>query len=469
MSFDRRHFLLSGFSLTLSSCIGLSLRQPASSRRERILVVGGGIAGLAAAKMLRDAGHEVTILEARDRVGGRIRSVSVEGLGAIEMGANWIHGKTGNPIWGMVPQLGLKTVSTETFDPLVWKERGGFADRRRVKKLRAKVMKWIDEIDGLPAETLPPGANVAMLMREKIEKAKLSAEDRQTVAALIHFTFEDGYATPAERLPLTLFDRDIDYDGGDQFVLNGYHRVTDALVNGGDVRHGCDVQTIEHFSSGVEIRCRDGRRFVGERAIVTVPLGVLKARALRFEPDLPASKWAAVDEIGFGAYEKYYFDLSKPLKLKEEYLLDSVAENFPRLLLSAEAVGKPHRLVGLASGDEAGRLREVSDAGVIAALEKRLREIVPDVSVTAFTRTDWKNDPYTRGSFSAPAMGQKTDSRARLRAPLGERVFFAGEACSDNRFASVDGAYDSGLLAARMILSYLSRREQTAGTSVSTG
>lgn len=463
MGFDRRHFLLSGFSLTLSSCIGLSIRTPASARRERVLVVGGGIAGLAAAKVLRDAGHEITILEARDRIGGRIHSLTVPALGQVEWGANWIHGKTGNPIWGLVPQLGLRTHTTETFDPLVWRERGGFADRAKVKKLRAKVLKWIEDIDELPAETLV-GTTVADLLRSKVDEARLSHEDRQTAAALMHFTFEDGYATPASRLPGHLFDRDMDYEGGDQFVLNGYHRVTDSLLNGGDVRHGCVVETIEQFSSGVEVRCRDGRRFVGERAIVTVPLGVLKARGIRFEPDLPASKWAAIDEIGFGAYEKYYFDLSKPLGLKEEYLLDAVAENFPRLLLSAEAVGKPHRLVGLASGDEAGRLAELSDAEITAALEKRLREIVPDVSVTAFIRTDWKNDPFTRGSFSAPAMGQKVDSRARLRAPLGDRVFFAGEACSENRYASVDGAYTSGLEAARDVLAHLSRREQTAGT-----
>ena len=226
-----------------------------AAKRARVAVIGGGMAGLTVAARLTAAGTAVTVFEARDRLGGRIQTD--RSLGApVDLGATWIHGPEGNPLTALADQS--KMPRRETDDTIIVRGDGG----RELGWLGAP--SWLEEI----FQWTPTGAK-----RSDINAAYLSE----------------------------VFPRyGLGYSGPDLLLPEGYDKILQSLAGDYRVRMSSPVARVESSSSGVKLTLRAGQTEAFDAVIVTVPVGVLKAGAIAFDPPLPAAKQSAIERMGHG-------------------------------------------------------------------------------------------------------------------------------------------------------------------------
>jgi len=186
-----------------------------------------------------------------------------------------------------------------------------------------------------------------------------------------------------------------------------------------------------------------------DRAIVTVPLGVLKAGAIAFDPPLPGTKRQAIERLGFGLLDKVVLAFEEPFWPQSADLLGLVGTEQPvgDLVNGLSFAGAP-LLIGIRGGAAARSCEALSDREAVD--EVRVAMDAPEPTGALVTR--WAADPYARGSYSFLAVGSSPADLHALAEPVGERLLFAGEATHEEFFATVHGAYMSGVREAERIL-----------------
>ena len=260
--------------------------------------------------------------------------------------------------------------------------------------------------------------------------------------------------------------------GGDHCLLpGGNSRLVAALCMGVPVFYNCRVEHIAHGTSGAVITCMfdDGggtpkkREFRADSALVTLPLGVLKREAVTFEPPLPPRKLSAIRALGFGT-------LNKCVMLFPEPFWDTGLDTFGRVAESRGARGELFLfysyvhlcgpggavLIGLVAGESAEAFESVDSAEAqrrcVEVLQSIFRPRGVDVpQPVAFVRTAWAGDPYARGSYSNVQVGASGDDYDEMASPVGDHLFFAGEATCRTHPATMHGAFMSGLREAARI------------------
>ncbi|GAT11754.1 monoamine oxidase [Mycolicibacterium novocastrense] len=186
-----------------------------------------------------------------------------------------------------------------------------------------------------------------------------------------------------------------------------------------------------------------------DRVIVTVPLGVLKADAIAFDPPLPQPKRDAIGRLGFGLLNKVVLAFDQPFWPRTRPMIGLVGPDQPvsdlvnGLLLSDKPI-----LIGLRSGQAAWSREALPDGDAVAQVINALDAPEPTRSIV----TRWGTDPYSLGSYSFIAVGSSPDDMSALGEPVGERLLFAGEATNPEFFGTVHGAYLSGIREADRIL-----------------
>ena len=448
----RRRALIQGaFTLTAAGTVlGLAGRNRvhsedhgASRTTTDVLVIGAGIAGLACAQALQRQGRRVIVLEARDRLGGRIWTDTSLGL-PLDLGASWLHGLAGNPLAAMArQQLGLRLVRTDDDDVITFASDGRSWTRQR----RQTSERWLDaqlgRLDQLGATT-----SLAAAL-----PADLSADQR--LALTVTVEHELGADLASVSAGQALGDGD-ELRGGDALLPSGLHPLVAHLRRDLDVRLSQRVLSIDQpASGGVSVTTAHGR-FGAAKLCCTVPLGVLQQGGLRFEPPLPAAKQQAIARIGMGVLDKLYLLFPRVfwgpqtvIRLQHPTQAGLWAEWF-----NLEPVlGRPV-LLGFNAGSMARQVAQLSDAEVVASALEALRRCYGAAAVPqpmAHRLSRWGNDPYSLGSYSYPRVGMAAGDRQALAAPWGALVF-AGEATSSTAPATLQGAYLSGLRAARELL-----------------
>jgi len=437
-------------------------------RTADVAIVGGGAAGIAAARDLAAGGLEIVVLEARERLGGRIETLRrPEAAVPVELGAEFIHG---------TPKETMRVV-----------------DAGRLAAVRIPDVHWIRTPRGLEerdfwrpvARVLSrvPRSGRDVSAAEFLRSKPARAGGR--VRALVRSFIEGYHAAPpddvsARSIAMDPEDREA---GRSQFrILDGQDRVVEWLRSGIDPgavewRTGSPVTRIEWSTpAGATLTDALGRRVRARAALVTVPLGVLKAEggargAIRFEPALPAAKRRAIASLAMGGVVKIVFRFDEPFWEREGFMarlrrkpggeglvfLHAPGAPFPTWWTSAPA--RSTLLTAWAGGPAADRLR----AGTVPPAEVALSTLAELVEIprrtlsarfaSADTR-DWTADPYARGAYSHALPGGAGAARA-LGRPIGKRLFFAGEATSAEETGTVAGAIASGRRAAREILSAL--------------
>jgi monoamine oxidase len=248
---------------------------------------------------------------------------------------------------------------------------------------------------------------------------------------------------------------------GDYRILDGYNRLHELLSAGVDVRLNTQVMEIHWSDRGVRVVTSDGQTFEAERAILTLPLGVLQARRVRFEPALPADKQAAIDALCMEPALKMVYRFPQPVTPLNTAAIYS-PHNPPMWWTPSFGHGDVPRPVwtAFATGNWARELLAMGESGALArglaVLRGELRDIPganADAQPEAMQLVNWAADPFALGGYSAIPVGALAARRA-LAQPTGRALYWAGEAAADGQAGgTVHGAYWSGLRAAQDIMS----------------
>ncbi|MEZ4253305.1 MAG: NAD(P)/FAD-dependent oxidoreductase [Polyangiales bacterium] len=416
---------------------------------DTVVVVGAGVSGLAAARSIARAGVPVVVLEARERVGGRVQTTSV-GRARVDVGAAWIHGVVDNPVAQAFEAYGLRA------RPHPWDIAVGFdassgtaLDRSSIAHLESNVESWLFGLEG-QRDALGPEATVAEAIDRFVTRFDDPTESRRT-RALLRTVVELESAGPAEELSLADAFTESGFGGGDHLPVGGYAGFVEALARGLDVRFSHEVVRIEHDARGARVHTRDGSTFDASHVVVTVPLGVLQADAISFEPPWPEAKRASLQRLRMGSLEKVVLVFEEPHWTLDRQILFHVSERsgeLPAFFEISEDAGAP-TLAVLYAGDYARRVQAAaSDEELVAravdALSEALDRSVPAPAHAYVTR--WTEDPFARGAYAYVLPGGSREDYDVLAEPLpGERVLFAGEHTFFPYRATVTGAFVSGL------------------------
>ncbi|HED65810.1 MAG TPA: FAD-dependent oxidoreductase [Planctomycetes bacterium] len=424
---------------------------PLPVRCRRVIVVGAGVAGLAAAHALSRIGVEVVVLEALERIGGRIEPGTL-GPVPVDLGAAWVHGSgPGNPLTQLFARLGV-TLQPDRVPFHVFERGTGYLTRAQVNLLNRRVSSFLTALPLLRTQ-LGPRASVAEGVDLFLALQGLGGVALARSRFMLRAFFESWYAGSARDLALEWVWEDESFPGPDAFPVGGYGQLVDGLARGLEIRTGSAVSLVEHGPSGVAVHTEE-EVIRGSHAIVTVPLGVLKARSIRFEPRLPERKQRAIRRIGMGAFEKILLRFEHPFwrNLDELFYRSRREEKVPFLKDLLPFTGEPI-LLALAAGESADRMRLRSASEIVDELLGAVGEIVASTppAPTHAHVTRWRADPFFRGSFSYLRTGSSPADQRSLAAPV-DRLLFAGEATHERFFASVHGALLSGLREAGRIV-----------------
>ncbi|MBD2578888.1 FAD-dependent oxidoreductase [Oscillatoria sp. FACHB-1406] len=444
---SRRRFILGTSALLLSSACS-RMFSPAKESLP-VLVVGAGIAGLAAAKRLREEGLRVIVLEGRDRVGGRIHTDRSLGI-PLDLGAAWIHGIEGNPLVKLAREAGAKTFVTEDDSWEIYDRAGKPFTAAEIARSEQKYENLLDRVSAL-ATDLETDISVAEAIRRIDAKALTAPLMQYQLGGYLEFDM----GCPLEKLSAQTWDNDEAFSGKEVIFPGGYDAVTNYLARDTEIQTQQIVKKINYEEEQVTITTNRGQ-FVGQCAVITLPLGVLKQGRVSFTPELPTSLRRAIRTVGMGNVNKVILQFQRPFwDTKLQYFGSTYPQRgrYP-YFLNARTFSKANILVTFALGSAATAMETQSNAQIQAEVLEVLKSIFGSkvAPPQRLLVTRWGSDVFAGGCYSYSAVGATLNDFKTLGEPVADKLFFAGEHTSVKYRATVHGAYLSGLRAADRVI-----------------
>lgn len=423
------------------------------------IVIGAGMSGVTAARMLADAGASVLVLEARDRVGGRMNTDRSAGF-PVDLGASWVHGIDDSPLWELVQALGIPTLEytvgsfqaggrpIENFDG-----DGAPMDEDATTQWVADVA----EADRLLVEEIAAssaGDTYLDVAERALDRSGLDPERIDEIREFFRHRVEEQCGAWIGDLDAHGLDED-EIEGDEVIFPRGYDELPRRIAEGLDIRLDTVVTRVERTGDGVVVSTSEGD-VVARSALVTVPLGVLKAGDIAFVPPLPDTVAGPIARLGMGVFNKVFIQFPERFWNEESYVLRALGEAGAHWhsWYDVSAVSGLPTLLTFAAGPFGRRMQELTDDEIVADAVAPLRALYGDRvgAPTAHWVTRWGQDAFSHGSYSHLAVGSSHHDHDELAGPVDGVLHFAGEATWGDEPATVGAALYSGHRAAERIL-----------------
>lgn len=425
------------------------------------VIIGGGISGLAAATQLHQKKYNILILEARDRVGGRIWSMNRWGT-ALDLGASWLHGVDNNPISPLIAESSIKTMPTsynsedyqkKLDDMVLYDETGKQIPQQEIDTTTPLLLNFDPFIEHLSNRkiSLQTAFNL-YVTKENIKGRQLKILTYQILSSYVY-----EFADDLDKLSIDIekTHENSSVSGKQVIFPSGYIQLVNKLAQDIPIKLNQIVKKIDYTNPIIEIETQN-HTYYARSVIITVPVSILNAKKIAFNPQLPTDKIQACSQIKMGTYDKVFLLFNKVFWDKEKEWIGLIQSNskLPVFdIMNYYKFSKLPILLVFNAGKQAELFENISDKQIIKNIMKELRIIygksIPEPSAYVITR--WNKDPYSLGSYSHLPTGVSSDNYKIIAKPIKNRLFFAGEATSLIDPATVHGAYSSGIRAAEEV------------------
>lgn len=402
---------------------------------KKVVIVGAGIAGAIAAKNLKDKGFNVIVLEAKNRVGGRIYTDYISGNTPVDLGAGWIHQSKGNPITKLVKDFKINTKVTDYDNNELY---GNDMPENEIDKLYNNIIKNCKNYRKKLKDDIS--------IQSCIEKTNPQPFSKNLNYAL-NVNLEHEYGSDVKDMSLKYYDEGTEFKGNDLMVI-GYDKIVKELLKGIDVRLNQEVTDIIYTNKNVTVKTKTSE-FNCDYVVVTVSIGVLKSGMIKFSPPLPSQKVNSMKNINMGVLNKLVLEFPKVFWDNVDVInYVSDIKGLWNETFNLSPVLKKPILVMFNAGEFAKKMETWDDNLIVKSAMNTLQKIygnnIPNPINHKITR--WDSDKNTMGSYSYSSVGAKQpQDRKNIASSISNKIFFAGEATSSLYPATVHGAYLSGL------------------------
>ena len=448
---DRKEFIklsgLLGISIPFSSLImGCNKDEDNEPNGKIVVVIGAGISGLAAAKKLKENGFDVIVLEAQDKVGGRLRTNRTLGV-AFDEGASWIHGTNGNPLTNLAQQAGMNTAFTDD-ESLVCYDIGGVLRSDIAFENAAAELETI-------LSTLKNSGSATQSFETVFNNLHPTKVNDRLWKFLLstYITFDLG---DLDKVSSTLYDEGEEFSGEERISTNGYDIIPNFLANGLNIQLNQRVSKIDYSNSKAKIS-HNGTITEADYVLVTVPLGVLKSGNIQFVPALPTAKQTAIQKVGMNCVNKFLLTWNTPFWDNKQYICytPETRDKFNYFVNVNKFHPSVNGLMTFAYSNYARQTEAMTDAQIIDEIMLHLKDIYGNSipNPTNMLRTKWQTNENSYGAYSFTQVGTEMRHFDDLAEEVNDRLFFAGEHTEADYFSTAHGAYLSGIREADKIIS----------------
>ncbi len=445
-SYSRRQVIKTSLALGAAPLVGMS---PLGAIHARNLVVGAGVAGLIATRRLLARGRKVLLVEASGRVGGRVWTDNKTFRGIpYDRGAHWLHDVENNPLARYGKKKGFDIYNSPSDEVLyVGNRKATNKERNAYKNAYDRTEAAIDSAgergrDVSPASVVPNTGEWNDTVHSNMGPFEM-AKDFDQFSCADWWTGEDGV---------------------DNYCREGLGNLFMHKVREIPVRLNTEVTNIDWGGSGVNLYTSRGM-IRAKKCLVTVSTGVLASGNIQFNPALPVEKYTAFEKISMGFYNHLTFQFKENFFGigDDGYLLYKLPTNGAK---SPKGMSMLVNMSGtnLSIGDVGGEFaRDLEKAGEKVAIDFAKGELYKifgqktvDKNFVKAHATSWGNDPLFRGAYASAEPGAFGYRRV-LQETVGNRIYFAGEACHEWAWSTVHGAWKSGVKASNTIHKSLKR------------
>jgi monoamine oxidase len=406
-----------------------------------VAVIGAGAAGIAAARRLVAAGGvSVLVLEARGRAGGRAWTATGD-RGPMDLGCEWLHSADRNVLAPLAAELGF-AINRRRPDWTTRLSRSGESPEAEEDWIRTREAHY--------------WAIRRAAQRPEDMAASSVLEPGGQWNALLDATSSWGNAVELEYISVK--DNDRYEDSGVNWRLReGYGRLFATLAEGLPIAFETIVSRVDHRDRPIRLATSRGT-VTAARVIVAVPTAAIAGKEVAFDPPLP-EKLAAAAGLPLGLADKLFLRLDERLpEVTDELFLVGSTRRRETMSYQVQPLGR-RRINCFFGGHFAAQLeRDGLPAMAAFAIDELVGLFGADIRrrLSPIAASFWRADPFARGSYSYALPGH-ADDRTRLAAPVEDRLFFAGEACSSHFFSTAHGAFETGAAAAEAALKSLTR------------
>jgi polyamine oxidase len=420
----------------------------------KIIIIGAGIAGAAAARKLVDTGFDVTILEARNRIGGRIHTNNDLGCN-IELGANWIHDSKNpkNPLKPIADLLKIENQETRYTDLKLYDRNGDKISKLRLgifyNHLENEISRKVEQLNFSQTDV-----SIQKIIDQIISENNYSQRELDMIS-FVSKTFSTSVGADLDEASSRYnLNNSSGKRSEDYFILGGYRRIVDDLLTEIDIKLETVVREIRHDATNVKV-VTDKQIFEADYVIVTVPISILQKKQIQFSPELPEWKVNSFSKMQMGLFNKVVMEFTEKFwdGNSDFQCYNTDQANSSGISVNYHHYNQKNILIALPVG-KAGLWVEEND---FETIKKEYQGILhkahkgKEIEFKNIMKTSWNSDDFSQGSYSHIPVGTTENDFKTFEREVG-RIHFAGEATNGEQHATVHGAYNSGIREALKII-----------------